>query len=281
MKTSLWLNVDPLTENYPNIGGYVYALNNPINLIDPDGMAPGDPPYIKNNVHFIHFSRPTANVIRRTSGGTFTDAALKSDSKRSNEYIVNMQQYEMLTYSAKASYYVGSNVNLNEMQTQGLTVANGKTQPGGRSSNSYFISQNNSGNWSAGIGDPPSDSKIGFGGGIPLIVNGMPYGASKKYDSKGKMIQNSSAGFPMQNNNTVGKTVLAFDGKGNFMIVSQENGVNGLTLDGIRNELVKNGYTNAVSFDGSTSATLVKDNKIITKPDSRKDNSIPVGVQIR
>lgn len=43
MKTSLWLTVDPLVENYPNIGGYVYCLNNPIIYIDPDGRAFGPP----------------------------------------------------------------------------------------------------------------------------------------------------------------------------------------------------------------------------------------------
>lgn len=32
-----WLNVDPLAEKYRNIGGYVYCINNPINIIDPDG----------------------------------------------------------------------------------------------------------------------------------------------------------------------------------------------------------------------------------------------------
>jgi RHS repeat-associated protein len=40
MKTSLWLNVDPLAEKHPNIGGYVYCINNPILLKDPDGRDP-------------------------------------------------------------------------------------------------------------------------------------------------------------------------------------------------------------------------------------------------
>ena len=37
-RVSLWLNVDPLAEKYPNISPYTYVANNPINLIDPTGM---------------------------------------------------------------------------------------------------------------------------------------------------------------------------------------------------------------------------------------------------
>ena len=35
--------IDAKTEDYPNSGGYVYCLSNPIRLIDLDGKAPGDP----------------------------------------------------------------------------------------------------------------------------------------------------------------------------------------------------------------------------------------------
>ena len=35
---SIWYGVDPLTEKYPNVGGYVYCNANPVKLIDPDGM---------------------------------------------------------------------------------------------------------------------------------------------------------------------------------------------------------------------------------------------------
>ncbi len=37
MKTSLWLNVDPKMEKYPNVGAYVYCFNNPVKYVDPDG----------------------------------------------------------------------------------------------------------------------------------------------------------------------------------------------------------------------------------------------------
>ena len=36
-KTSLWYGVDPLAEKYPSVRAYVYCLDNPINLIDPNG----------------------------------------------------------------------------------------------------------------------------------------------------------------------------------------------------------------------------------------------------
>ena len=42
-RVSNWLSVDPLAEKFPNASPYNYCLDNPINLIDPDGMAPGDP----------------------------------------------------------------------------------------------------------------------------------------------------------------------------------------------------------------------------------------------
>src|SRR5690554_1915095 len=37
-RISIFVSVDPLAEKYRGIGGYVYVANNPINLVDPDGM---------------------------------------------------------------------------------------------------------------------------------------------------------------------------------------------------------------------------------------------------
>src|SRR5690554_3737367 len=41
-KWSMWLGVDPLAEKFPDWNPYNYTLQNPINLVDPDGMAPDD-----------------------------------------------------------------------------------------------------------------------------------------------------------------------------------------------------------------------------------------------
>ena len=43
MKTSLWLNVDPLAEKMPSFGTYIYTFNNPIKYTDPTGMI-AEPP---------------------------------------------------------------------------------------------------------------------------------------------------------------------------------------------------------------------------------------------
>ena len=40
---SRWLSTDPLAEKYQDFSPYNYTLNNPINLVDPDGMQVGDP----------------------------------------------------------------------------------------------------------------------------------------------------------------------------------------------------------------------------------------------
>jgi RHS repeat-associated protein len=39
-RVSLWLGVDPLAEKYPNVGGYVYCVENPVKFVDPDGRYP-------------------------------------------------------------------------------------------------------------------------------------------------------------------------------------------------------------------------------------------------
>ena len=42
-KVSVWLSVDPLAYAFPYVTPYNFVEGNPVNLVDPDGNAPGDP----------------------------------------------------------------------------------------------------------------------------------------------------------------------------------------------------------------------------------------------
>ena len=51
---SVWLSVDMMSDKYPNLSPFAYCANNPVILIDPDGMAAIKPPsaadYVQSNI---------------------------------------------------------------------------------------------------------------------------------------------------------------------------------------------------------------------------------------
>jgi exopolysaccharide biosynthesis protein len=53
-----------------------------------------------------------------------------------------------------------------------------------------------------------------------------------------------------------------------------------MTLDQIRDKLSADGYDNALSFDGGSSSTLIRDGKTLVSPKWFKDNTIPTGLHI-
>ena len=61
---AMWLSVDPMTEKYPGVSGYLYCLGNPIIIIDPDGKDV----YAKKNSD----SSLTYAVTGRRTSDTYT-----------------------------------------------------------------------------------------------------------------------------------------------------------------------------------------------------------------
>ena len=48
----------------------------------------------------------------------------------------------------------------------------------------------------------------------------------------------------------------------------------------MRDKLIKEEWDQIIAFDGSSSATLVKDNQTLTKPANYKNNTTPSGVTL-
>ena len=286
-----FLSSDPLSSSYPWNSTYAFAENDPINFIDLEGGEKGDPPYKYKNVTFVQLFRPWVSPVLRADGETFTNTALKKNTAQKIEYIINAQQFEGSKWKAMSA---GDNSNFT---SQGFTVLNSKIVTGRTSPTTFYFAVSK-GQVSFGQGNAPADASFAVGGGIPVLVNGLKYGAKNIYSegapaglpevgdpgeaNRKYLLQRSNAGYPLQDNATVGKTVLGYNSKTKaFMLVSQQHGVNGMTLTQIRDYLSEKGYDNAISFDGSDSATLVNDNSIMTTPSGGKNNAIPSGVNFQ
>ena len=78
-RTSLWYGVDPLAEKYPNVGGYIYCVGNPVKLIDPNGedievVQNKDKTYTvtggtlnkDNNIYIMQDGKRTGGILGKT-----------------------------------------------------------------------------------------------------------------------------------------------------------------------------------------------------------------------
>ncbi|MEB3380578.1 RHS repeat-associated core domain-containing protein, partial [Flavobacterium psychrophilum] len=85
MKTSLWLNIDPLAEKFPHQSPYAFTDNNPINKIDPDGREATD--WFKDKKGIIRYDKDIktqADVDKVSLGGKYI--AAEFNTKTANYY---------------------------------------------------------------------------------------------------------------------------------------------------------------------------------------------------
>src|SRR5690606_32427104 len=97
-RLSIFISVDPLAEEFPNYGGYVYTMNNPIRYTDPKGMAPED--------WIFHFWN--GNFMGVTDTGKGRAIRFNIDGI---ERSLNPRSVSNSTYFAAASKYIVSQVN--------------------------------------------------------------------------------------------------------------------------------------------------------------------------
>ena len=336
-----WLSADPIGIG-DGINQFRYGKNNPIKLMDSqglecrywdekheymydicieDGKFPSEKPgftppttpsttpavkptvkpemKVKNGVYFITVPMDSAAyVVNRTTYETFTAAATKTDTSTSTEIVINTELYG-------GDY---SSTDPLQSPAEGQVVKNNSVFSGSKSSPlTFFFSIDSSGTWQFGQGDPSAKSQIAFGGGIPVIINGLPYGIENKYkpgapgnlpssgdpgtgnqkwlayrSNKGfeGMYRQSHAGF---SNEEGGLTVMGIDKETNrlFIIVKPNDVTSSWRITDVRQFLIKEGVENALAWDGSTSSTLVVDSKVLSTPSPKKDSTIPFGVGFR
>ena len=79
-RLSLWISVDPMEEKYPNIGGYVYCVNNPVKFVDLDGrdwiLSVGNRAYwyggkVGNKKHLMYTFKATSGYKGLDTKGTY------------------------------------------------------------------------------------------------------------------------------------------------------------------------------------------------------------------
>jgi len=298
-----WVSCDPKgIEGGINL--FEYTECRPTILSDINGKDPqkdGSITTTPTGVHFIIMPLDSAApyIVNRTSSETFTEAAKKTDTSTSTEVIINAELY--------GGKYDSSPTNPLDNPAEGFVIKNKIVSPGSKSSpQTFFFSIDAKGNWKFGKGDPPTDSQIGFGGGIPIIIGGLRYGIENKYKSGApsglpstgdpgpgneKWLDiRSNKGFEgmyrqkhITSNEKGGLTVMGIDRKNNrlVIIVKPNNVTEDWRIDKIRDEMFKAGIEDAIAWDGSSSSTLVVDSDVVSQPASKKDNTIPFGVGFR
>jgi RHS repeat-associated protein len=253
-------------------------------------------------VQVVVMTLPDVSVVERSSGSTFTHEALTQDTILRSETTINTNRYDF---------------TMGGFDPVGIVIAGGKVVGGQSAPDSFYFAwtphrstggggastaANPADAWEFGQGDPPRNAEVGVGGAFPVIINGLPYGVSNKYkqgapaglpgrgdpgpSNRQYLVQRSNFGFESQHTKLFsrgGKVVMGIDRPRQllFLMVQEQDAKPGMSLPEIRDSLALIGVTDALSWDGSDSATLVRDNRVVVKPGLAKDVTIPFGVQFQ
>jgi RHS repeat-associated protein len=82
-QTAMWYGVDPMAEKYPNVGGYVYCVGNPVRLIDPDGMEAEEIGEANNTLEKLHNTElANINALKNIDEGLQSESVQSGSSQQ-------------------------------------------------------------------------------------------------------------------------------------------------------------------------------------------------------
>ena len=263
-------------------------------------------------VHVVVMPLPTPSIVHSSGMGTFTTAATNGDSPNRPDYVINGLLYERDGLSYRGQGLTIESGAVTDGRSSPGTFYFAWNKPRGMKPGEVgpplppLLTQQYQ--WKFGAGNPPAGSEIAMGGGKPMIINGLPYGDTNRYGAgapkglpttgdpgpagAGFLEQRSNAGFAALNAKgpLTGNTIMgvvpgsaAVEGDQNLLVLMvHEHGADpGISLAGMRDSLVAMGASNALAFDGSDSATLVRDSTVVAAPGWGKNQTIPVGLRFR
>lgn len=105
-----WMSVDPLAEEFPGWNPYHYVHNNPINMVDPTGMA----------AEHIDVTKNEDGTYKVVGGQANTDKniyVVDGNGKRTGEVVGEMLT-EYSFHHEDGSAVIGANINLNDQSGQ-------------------------------------------------------------------------------------------------------------------------------------------------------------------
>jgi len=156
-RASLWLGVDPLAEKYPNVGGYVYCMQNPVLYIDPNGMenvvtvgnqgnSPNSDTQYKDKRHFLERGLNDAIDLKKNHTekgeqttmivykGQYTNSEMNSYKERAGKNGINFIEAnsadDIVNYINTKSVSGTSDTRSNDVITDFEYVGHGHPQEG-------------------------------------------------------------------------------------------------------------------------------------------------------
>jgi len=108
--------VDPLCEKYPEISPYVYCHNNPVNIIDPEGLTD----YSVNKEGYIYKTNPILDAVRKFFGIKDKDDKLIAVNNKNNTLVMPAGSVgEIKSYTDDKGNKVGDYFNVSNDKVAG------------------------------------------------------------------------------------------------------------------------------------------------------------------